>query len=397
LLLALTIPVLLGAFLVVGPVSQEIQKELLSHLALGSDVDKVDCSDISVSELRGVVFIDNVLSIRERGGTFHPPADYVSESMRHIKMNNMNVVRVPIYWESYANNSAAFLGELEVVARAAQANDICVIFDNHHWYTSSYWDIKKLGEAEGRGFPSFIVKDFAVVQSEDDYQSTAAPFWAAYLRNEISVDGRPIWDVQLEFWEMVIDRVDGYDNVIGYEILNEPHLFNASQYDDLGRYHTHMAKGIREISDKKIFFDRETTRGFQRLPSLEYKIVPQNVSGVVYTPHLYAAPYPDSQAENQIINFKKWADEWGVEVLVGEWSASTQEESDAYLRAFKENGFGWTYYSWRPIESRGLGVSLYDTTWTPATDGLKQLTASIEKTYVRPIDTNAFASQSGRE
>ena len=103
----------------VGPLSQEIQKELLSHLALGSDVDKVDCSDISVSDLRGVVFIDNVLSIRERGGTFHPPADYVSESMRHIKMNNMNVVRVPIYWESYANNSAAFLGELEVVARAA--------------------------------------------------------------------------------------------------------------------------------------------------------------------------------------------------------------------------------------------------------------------------------------
>ena len=99
----------------------------------------------------------------------------------------------------------------------------------------------------------------------------------------------------------VIDRVDGYDNVIGYEILNEPHLFNASQYDDLGRYHTYMAKGIREISDKKIFFDRETTRDFQRLPSLEYKIVPQNVSGLVYTPHLYAAPYPGSQAGNQAV------------------------------------------------------------------------------------------------
>jgi hypothetical protein len=379
----------------VGPLSQEVQKELFSHLALGSDVKDVDCSTIPMSELRGVVFVDNVLSIRERGGTFHPPADYVSESMRHIKMNEMNVVRVPIYWESYANNSAAFLSELDVVARAAQNHDVCVIFDNHHWYTSSHWDIKKLGEAEGRGFPSYIVKDFPVVTSVDDYQSTAAPFWTAYLRNEIMIDGQPIWDVQLEFLEMVIGRVDNYDNVIGYEILNEPHLFNASQYDDLGRYHTYMAKGIREISDKKIFFDRETTRSFQRSPSLEYKIVPQNVSGVVYTPHLYAPPYPGSQSENQIENFKKWSEQWGVEVLVGEWSASSQDESDAYLKSFKENGFGWTYYSWRPIESRGLGVSLYDTTWTPATDGLKQLTNSIEKTYREGAATSTVATQTG--
>jgi arabinogalactan endo-1,4-beta-galactosidase len=351
-----------------------------------------------MSELRGVVFIDNVLSIRERGGTFHPPADYVSESMRHIKMHNMNLVRVPIYWESYYNNSAAFVNELEVVARAAAEHNVCVIFDNHHWYTTSYWDIKKLGDAEGRGFPSFVMKDFAVVQSEDDYHSTAAPFWAAYLRNEIAIDGKSVWEVQLDFLKLVIGKVDGYDNVIGYEILNEPHIFNASQYDDLGAFHTYMAKGIREVSDKKIIFDRETTRGFQRIPSLEYKIVPQNVSDLVYTPHLYSAPYPGTQAENQISNFKKWADQWGVQVLVGEWSASTQEDSDAYLKAFKQNGFGWTYYSWRPIESRGLGVSLYDTTWTQSTDGLRQLSDSIEKTYTNPASINSiFEPGRGRD
>ena len=366
-----------------GPTSQEVQRELFSHLALGSDAGVIDCSGIPMSEFRGVVFIDNVLSNREQGGTFHPPSDYVSESMRHIKLNGMNLVRVPIYWESYANNSAAFLNELEVVARTAADNDICVIFDNHHWYTSSYWDIKKLGDAEGRGFPSFVVRDFPLVQSNDTYLSTAAPFWTAFLRNDITVEGKKqIWDLQLEFFESVIARVDGFDNVVGYEILNEPHIFSASQYDDLGKYHTYMAKGIREVSDKKIFFDRETTRGFQRVPSLEYKIVPQNVSGVVYTPHLYAAPFSGSQAEVQVNNFKKWSEDWGgIEVLVGEWSASSQDESDVYLESFRENGFGWTYYSWRPIESKGLGVSLYDTTWTTATEGLQQLTRSMGKTY----------------
>lgn len=380
-LVALIIPALLSAFVFVGPVSEGVQKELLSHLAPGSQVNAIDCSRIPMAEMRGVVFIDNILSIREKGGTFHPPGDYVSESMRHIKMHQMNLVRVPIYWESYANNSAAFLQELEVVARSAAQNDICVIYDNHQWYTSSYWDIKRLGDAEGRGFPSFVVEKFPLIQGEDEYVSTAAPFWNAFLKNEISVDGKKIWDVQLEFLDKVIGRVDKFDNVIGYEILNEPHIFNASQYDDLGLYHTYMAKGIREISDKKIFFDRETTRGFQRLSSLESKIIPQNVSGLVYTPHLYAAPYPGSQAEDQVKKFKTWSDQWGIEVLVGEWSATSQDESDAYLKAFKENGFGWTYYSWRPIESRGLGVSLYDTTWTSATDGLQQLTESIDKTF----------------
>jgi hypothetical protein len=392
LLFTLTIPAILGAFLVINPASyEEVRKEVSSLLGTQERAD-VDCSKLPMSELRGVVFIDNVLSIRERGGTFHPPSDYVSESMRHISMHNMNLVRVPIYWESYYNNSAAFMNQLEVVAKAAQANDVCVIFDNHHWYTSSYWNIKKLGEAEGRGFPAFVMKDFPVVQSNDTYQSTAAPFWAAYLRNEITIDGERIWDVQLEFFKQVIGKVDKYENVIGYEILNEPHIFDASQYDDLGKYHTYMAKGIREVSDKKIIFDRETARGFQRNPAMEHKIVPQNVSGLVYTPHLYSAPYPGSQAENQIANFKKWSQEWGVEVLVGEWSASTQEESDAYLKSFKKNGFGWTYYSWRPIESRGLGVSLYDTTWTPATDGLRQLASSIEKTYVNPSLIDAVAA-----
>ena len=381
-LVALIIPALLSAFVFVGPLSQEIQRELISRLALGSHDGEIDCSNIPMRDLRGVVFVDNVLSIREKGGTFHPPGDYVSESMRHIKMHQMNLVRVPIYWESYANNSAAFLQELEVVAHSAAENDICVIYDNHHWYTTSYWDIKKLGDAEGRGFPSFVVENFPLTQGVDEYTSTAEPFWTAFLKNDITVDGKQIWDLQLEFLGKVIGRVDRFDNVIGYEILNEPHLFNASQYDDLGRYHTYMAKGIREISDKKIFFDRETTKGFQRLSSLESKIVPQNVSDVVYTPHLYAPPYPGSQAEDQIKKFKTWSEQWGLEVLVGEWSAASQDESDAYLKSFRDNGFGWTYYSWRPIESRGLGVSLYDTTWTPATDGLVQLTESIKKTFV---------------
>lgn len=381
LLITLTIPVLLGSFLAFSPASSYLQEELTSQFALDLDFGTRDCSNIPVSEFRGVVFIDHILSGKESGVSFVPSSNYVSDSMRQIRMHDMNFVRVPMNWESYANNSAVFLAEVELVARAAADNDLCVIFDNHHWYTSSYWGIQVIGDAEGRGFPSYVVKDFPLMVADDEYVATAAPFWSAFLKNEIIVDGRPVWDLQLDYLEEVIQRVDRFDNVVGYEIMNEPHLFNASQYEDLGRYHTYMAREIRQVTDKRIFFDRETAWGFQRNPSLEYQILPQNVSGVVYTPHLYSVPYEGSQAEGQIKNFKRWSEEWGMEVLVGEWSARSQLDTDVFLSSFKENEFGWTYYSWRPTESRGRGVSLYDANWIPATEGLQQLTAAMEKLY----------------
>jgi aryl-phospho-beta-D-glucosidase BglC (GH1 family) len=344
-----------------------------------SDAAAASCSQISVTQLRGAVFMDPVLSKREAGGMFNAPNNYVGESMRHLNLHGLNVVRVPFYWESFHNNPSAFLNELEVVARAAQANDICVIFDNHHWYTSSHWDIEIAGKSDGRGFPSFAVKSFPT--RNNDYEATAGPFWKAFLSNDISVGGKKIWEVQADFFAKVVNRVDRFESVIGYEILNEPHLFSKDQYDDLGNYHTYMAKKIRGITDKMIFFDRETARGFPRDAASEHKIVPTGVPNIVYGPHLYSVPFSGSNAEKQIANFREWAREWGVKVLIGEFSADTQQETDLYLREFKENSFGWTYYAWKPTASRGSGSSLYDTNSTPPTDALKQLVESLDKIY----------------
>ena len=176
--------------------------------------------------------------------------------------------------------------------------------------------------------------------------------------------------------------MDSYDSVVAYEILNEPHLFNASQYEQLGAYHTFMAKEIRSVTDKKIVFDRETARGFQRIPSMEVKIVPQEVSGLVYGPHLYSVPTQGSQGEKQVENFKSWSQEWGVEVLMGEWSGDTQEEVDAFVSAFKDAGFGWTYYKWAPSKSVAgdhLGNIIYESRSSPKTIYLEQLADAIDR------------------
>ncbi|HKU48417.1 MAG TPA: cellulase family glycosylhydrolase [Nitrososphaera sp.] len=338
-----------------------------------------DCSDIPVKNFKGVVFVDGTLGKSEHDGKASVLTSYVTESMKYIRLSGFNAVRVPYYWEAYVNDPTSFMAELQLIAQEAKDNNICVIFDNHHFYTSSYWDLDVAGKSDGRGFPSFVVKNFP--ERNNDYIDTAGPFWGAFWNNGFSINGQKVWDVQWSFLSKVINKVDGYSSVAGYEILNEPHLFKKEQYDKLGDYNTFMAKKIRSISDKKIFFDRETTRGFQREPSLELHIFPDGVSGTVYAPHLYSVPKPGSQGEKQIKNIKTWSTQRNTEVLIGEWGAETQSDAVTFMKAFKANGFGWTAHSWKKSGSGGLGSTLYDSDTTSPTSALKVLMAALDVVY----------------
>lgn len=336
------------------------------------------CSSVPVKNFKGVVFIDNTLGRHEDGGpSTLPPtsAAYVAESMKYIKSNGFNAIRVPFYWEAFVYNQTGFMVQVDLIAKTAQANGLCVVFSNFHYYTTSFWELEVAGKSSGRGFPSFVVDDFPVVNS--DYEDTAGPFWDAFLSNNILINGKKVWLVQFEFLTKVINKVKGYDSVAGFEILNEPHLFNKAMYDKLGNYHTYMANKIRGITDKKIFFDRETTRGFQRDPSLEHKIVPVGVSKLVYAAQLYAVPTPGSVGMKQIENFKTWSTQWGTEVLICEWGADSQNDAEVFLDAFSSNGFGWMAHSWKNTGNTGLGVVLYQSDSVPATEDLQNLVAAM--------------------
>ena len=349
----------------------------------GPDPDPVPtgtCSDMPMKELRGVVFLDPKLARTEGDEGNSSPTNYVEDSMRYISLHGFNLVRVPYYWEGYQSWPSAFMAELELVAQAAQKNDICVILDNHHWYTSSYANNLDLGKKTNpKGFPTLVMNGYPTT---GDYESAMRQFWTDFLANNISINGKKIWDVQAEFIAKVINKVDKYDSITGYEIMNEPHLFDVSQYDDLGNYHTYMAKKIRALSDKKIFFDRETTRGFQRQPALEYKIVPEGVPGVVYGPHLYSVPTPGAQGEIQVNKIEKWSEEWGVEILLGEFAGETQDDIDSFITAFKEAEFGWTYYKWSPdTDTDNLGNIIYDSDRSEPTVYLEYLTNAMNDVY----------------
>ncbi len=337
-----------------------------------------DCSDIPVKNFQGVVFMDNILSKKEEAAPGTVSVAYVTENLKYIKSNGFNTIRVPFYWEAYVNNPSAFMDELDLVAKTAEANDMCIVFANFHFYTSSYWHLAVEGKSGGRGFPSFVVDDFP---KRADYIQTAGPFWDAFLSNNISINGRSVWDVQAEYIKKVIDQVDSYDSIVGYEILNEPHLFDKAQYDKLGNYHTFMAKKMRESTDKKIFFDRETTRGFARDASLEYKIIPRDVAGLVYGVQLYSIPTPGSYASKQVSNFNELSQKYGIEVFIEEMAGATQSEIETLLNVFKANGYGWTWYAWKQSSGSEYGVSIYESSTVPPSNVLMMLEAALAKIY----------------
>jgi len=345
-----------------------------------SPASGADCDSKPMSQLRGVAFMDPVLTRSEKGRSFNAPPDYVKESLQRLHSYGFNLIRVPYFWESYVYNPTQFMNELDLVAKTAQANNICVIFDNHHWFTSSHWNTNIGKSGQAIGFPSFVVKSFP---SKATYYDTAGPFWEGLLSNTIVVNGKKVWEVQADFLRKVVNKVDGYSSVAGYEILNEPHLWSKSQYEKLGDYNTYMAKKIRAISDKKIVFDRETTKEFVRDPKMEHKIVPRGVTNLVYGPHLYSVP-SGAGGLKQLNNFKEWARDWKVEIMIGEFSAHSQTDMNAFLKAWKDAGFGWTYWKWSKATSTGaghLGNVVFESDTTAKTQALKHLLGAYNKVY----------------
>jgi hypothetical protein len=124
------------------------------------------------------------------------------------------------------------------------------------------------------------------------------------------------WDAQADYFTDFISAVDSYDSILGYEIMNEPHIWDRSQYDDIGAYHTYMAGRIAAVSDKAIIFTREIPQvSGVRTPTLEYQILPRLPAGatnqLMYWPHLYTVPGSNiGTADTQIQNFKTVASCW---------------------------------------------------------------------------------------
>ena len=86
-------------------------------------------------------------------GSIMPP-NYFDDSFKLISESGMNHVRFVFYWESYVKDPTNFMLELQSVAQAADKHNINVIYDNHQFHTSSWFNPRK-----GTGFPSLLFQN----------------------------------------------------------------------------------------------------------------------------------------------------------------------------------------------------------------------------------------------
>ena len=324
-------------------------------------------AEIPFGDLHGVNYFDPVLNRKEDKPKLPIQRDLVEKFVPIAKDAGFNVFRIPVNWESYVGNEAAFLGQLVALVEEANSHDIYVWIDFHQFYATSNWGSRV---ANGNGLPDFVVSCYNP-RTEYEHDPEVRTFWHDYYTNNVRDSTNSckntldVWTLHARFMKKMIDEVDHYPNVIGYEILNEPHVWKDADYDNLGKMHTEIAKKLRTSTDKLIIFTRETAHGrnsdgsdYTRKVALEYKILPKDpAKNVMYIPHLYNL----NEIETHVERWKEVQQQWktmgyNVSIGVGEWSPQppqlptsfsvTQQNMDAFVEVWSREGWMHTYWAY---------------------------------------------------
>ncbi len=132
------------------------------------------------------------------------------------------------------------------------------------------------------------------------YEPTT-PWFLGYLDQNVAacVDGLYVEDGEvrahfIEAWRKLAERLKKHDNVLGFDILNEPpwgtYNILAFEEDKLAPFYEAVVKGVREVApDWLVFAEPSGARNVgyaTRLPKLSF-------GNVVYAPHAY-----DNEAES---------------------------------------------------------------------------------------------------
>jgi len=336
--------------------------------------------NVDISKLRGVNYDDLILSKTELGSRLSQMQGVdlskwpsVQVSLKQMHDHGFNLVRVPFSWEGYNRDPQGVLNEMDAIASAADSLGMYVFFDHHQFGASTYF----YGSPFYPGFPSYLLSKY----TKNGGATAEKAFWTDYYNNAITFNGKSMWQLQAEVWQPIIAKVDKHPSVLGYEILNEPPIYDNTQYAKLGAMHTFIADKIRSYgASKYIIFDRAYPKSDSASVDWNYypKIAPANTAHTIFGPHRYSQYYSGIFG-----NYQKLATQWGgIPVIVGEYAQTSQDAMNAYMAELKKVGFGSTYWEWSPRPSNYSdpnGQCLINYDYTP-TKYLGYLTNAV-KTY----------------
>jgi len=327
--------------------------------------EPIEDSENSVGPLVGVNMRGYYTNIpQERDFKTQIPPNYYEESFKTLSESGIDFVRYLFFWESFERDPFSFMNELKTVAQMADKWGIRILYANDQYHTSSWLEPKT-----ATGFPASLFEDnpdypYGTGGAPGPKDLAAKKWWGDWLNRSVKdANGADGWTLQAEFLKNIVNAVDKHKSTLGYEILNEPHVRSADQWEKVGKYNSFMTDELRNVTNKTIFYDRQVPADLygpvNATPENMAKMAPANKDNVVFKSTLYGVPFPKSFAEDRLNAYVKAAELAGVPLCMCEFNMKPYKqypEADVeanqtlvnmFINKFQEvNVWGWAYWLW---------------------------------------------------
>ncbi|MBX3192755.1 MAG: cellulase family glycosylhydrolase [Labilithrix sp.] len=208
------------------------------------------------------------------------------EYTRIRKEWGMNVLRFLVSWTALEPTRGtfddAYLDELEKRMGWARDAGVFVVLDMHQ-------DLFGEGFLGGNGAPRW-----ACDESRYAAFKPATPWFWGYLDANVMACFDGLWtntDIRhrlVEGWRRIAQRLVKFDNVLGFDALNEPHWGShppdAFERDRLAPFYDEVVAAVRAEAKGWLFFMEPSSA---RNLGLAMNLPKPTIEGVVYSPHAY--------------------------------------------------------------------------------------------------------------
>ena len=262
------------------------------------------------------------------------PDNYIEDSLKMISSAGLNHVRFVFYWEAYEKDPDGFMNEIKSVANAADKYGLKIIYDNHQWHTSSWF------EERATGFPWSLLErnsEYTRGGGGNTVNKGAQEFWADWWDRSVKGDeGKDGWTLMAEFLEKIVLTVDNHSSTLGYEILSEPHVDNKGHWSKIGKFNSFITAQLRNITDKTIVYSMnvpiDLNSHINISPKNLAKMAPSDKDNIAFKVSVYAVPEGDGYQEKRFDLFLETRDLTGVPLYIGEWNNVVRTKEDGITK-----------------------------------------------------------------
>ncbi len=330
--------------------------------------------------------------------------NYIEDSLKMISEAGLNHVRFVFYWEAYERDPEAFINEIKSVANAADRYGLKIIYDNHQWHTSSWF------EERATGFPWSIFEGnskYSKGGGGNTPDEAAQDFWGDWWDRSVKdKEGKDGWTQMSEFLKTIVLTVDNHSSTLGYEILSEPHVNNKGQWSKIGKFNSFITEELRNITTKTIIYSMnvpiDLNSHINISPKNLAKMAPSNKENIAFKVSIYAVPNGDGYQEKRFDMFLETSDSAGVPLYIGEWnnvvrtkegvisklnpklSELTKTDAKQILGALKKAGvWGTAFWRWdyQEVATDNFNLVSYNNGTLKPTKYLGILEDTVEKVY----------------